>query len=118
MSQLHFVPQRPGHLRGRDEELAEIARLLDQSDTAIAPALSGQGGIGKTQLAVLYAHQYGDRHPKGVFWLSMADTAGSPSILLDRFASLARVVDLKPDGQSVVAHAVPMVATVAMRSSD
>jgi hypothetical protein len=55
--------------------------------------------IGKTQLAVLYAHQYGDRHPKGVFWLSMADAAGSPGILLDRFASLARAVDLAPDEQ-------------------
>src|SRR4051812_47304687 len=69
---------RPGHLRGRDTELAAIARLLDGSDTAIAPAWSGQGGIGKTQLAMLYAHQYADCHPKGVFWLSLADVADNP----------------------------------------
>src|SRR4051794_26168491 len=34
---------RPGHLRGRDTELAAIARLLDGSDTAIAPALEWAG---------------------------------------------------------------------------
>jgi hypothetical protein len=47
---------RAGEERERPaEQLAELAQLLDRSDTAIAPALSGQDGIGKTELSALGA---------------------------------------------------------------
>ena len=70
------------HFVGREDELRDLERLLRAgSTTAIgqAAAATGLGGIGKTQLAVEYAHRYGRRYPGGVFWLDMADPEAIPS---------------------------------------
>ena len=32
--------------------------------------IEGFGGLGKTQLAVEYAHEYRDRYENGVYWLT------------------------------------------------
>ncbi|MFV9505957.1 MAG: hypothetical protein AB4911_15505 [Oscillochloridaceae bacterium umkhey_bin13] len=64
------------HFRGRDAELATLAEALlgETSGTvAVLPAVSGTGGIGKTQLASEFAHVYADQFPGGVFWLNMAE---------------------------------------------
>lgn len=70
------VPYPPNPLfRGRDAELRRLAEALlgDASGTAaVLPAVSGTGGIGKTQLASEFAHAHRDEFPGGVFWLSMA----------------------------------------------
>ena len=72
------VPHRPDHLRGREAELARLDELLDGNEAAaITPALVGQGGVGKTQLAALYANDRAGRYPGGVFWLTMADPSAS-----------------------------------------
>jgi hypothetical protein len=91
---LHFVLARPGHLRGRDGLVAELDVLLADGAAAITPSLTGQGGIGKTQLAALYAHERGGRYAKGVFWVTLAD-AGAAS-MVSRFAECGRAVDLDP----------------------
>jgi hypothetical protein len=74
---LHIPFPRP-MLVGREEDLQRLHEALSQGDTAITPALTGQGGVGKTQLAVLYAHTYADAYPGGIFWLNAADL---PTIL-------------------------------------
>jgi len=64
------------HFVGRVDELRELERHLRAgSTTAIGQvaAATGLGGIGKTQLAVEYAHRYGPRYWGGVFWLDMED---------------------------------------------
>jgi len=64
------------HFVGREDELRELERHLRAgSTTAIGQvaAATGLGGIGKTQLAVEYAHRYGPRYWGGVFWLDMED---------------------------------------------
>jgi hypothetical protein len=52
-SRLYQVPARPDHLRGREKELDKLDELLapDRATAAITPAVTGQGGIGKTQPA-------------------------------------------------------------------
>ena len=64
------------HFVGREDELGELeTHLRAGSATAIGQVAgaTGLGGIGKTQLAVEYAHRYGPRYPGGVFWLDMED---------------------------------------------
>ncbi len=55
---------------GRVAALRTLAQALKNNQTV---ALTGLGGVGKTQLAVEFAHRYGRYFPGGVFWLSFAD---------------------------------------------
>ena len=59
---------------GREDDLAELHKAL-QGGKAVGvrpAALTGMGGIGKTQLAVEYAYRYKDAYPGGVYWINAA----------------------------------------------
>lgn len=76
------VPPEPStHFVGRESELAELRRRLDQTGRL---AVHGLGGVGKTQLVAQYVHQERGRYPDGVFWLR----AGQEATLTDDLASL------------------------------
>ena len=72
------VPYSPNRLFfGRDTELERLYDILRPDvPVAVVPAIAGTGGIGKTQLAIEFAHCYQDGFPGGVFWLTMTDDAG------------------------------------------
>jgi hypothetical protein len=88
-------PPEPGYslnplFVGREAELHELlARLEEPGPVALTPAVSGLGGIGKTQLAAQFAHRYQNRFPGGVFWLRMEQ----PDAVAEQVASFA-----DPDG--------------------
>src|SRR5690348_10783663 len=68
------VPYPPNPLfTGREAELARIAAGLAAGR---AVAVVGAGGLGKTQLAVEYAHRHRAEYPGGVCWLLMEPAEG------------------------------------------
>jgi tetratricopeptide (TPR) repeat protein len=70
------MPQAPNPLFvGRENEMLDLARMLTPGSGAMVgvhAAVIGMGGVGKTQLAVEYAHRYGHLYQGGVFWLNFA----------------------------------------------
>jgi hypothetical protein len=81
-----LVPFRRPELIGRADDLKRLHETLQKGAAALTPALVGQGGIGKTQLAVLYAHEYRWAYPGGIFWLDAATDAEPLATQLGGFA--------------------------------
>src|SRR5580704_11504731 len=54
------IPARNPGFTGRDGLLAAVRDRLLAGDAAVVQALQGMGGVGKTQLAIEYAHRFGD----------------------------------------------------------
>jgi len=85
---------------GRDAEIAELDRFLDErpgSSTAIA-VIEGTAGVGKTSLAVHWAHRVRDRFPDGQLFLDLrGHSAGTPVTSDAALARILRAVGVGPE---------------------
>ncbi|HWM00896.1 MAG TPA: AfsR/SARP family transcriptional regulator [Actinophytocola sp.] len=86
------LPRAPSGFAGRDTELAWLSRLLPAVERpgtgAVEPAvgvLAGPAGVGKTALAVLWAHRVAERFPDGQLFASLRgfDPKHAPSSAAD-----------------------------------
>jgi hypothetical protein len=65
-------PQKGDRVIGRDEGVRKVRDQLTKGRRTVigqTAAFNGMGGLGKTQLAVEYAWQFGDEYPNGVIWI-------------------------------------------------
>jgi DNA-binding SARP family transcriptional activator len=92
------MPARVGHFTGRDGELAELDRVLDEpGDEQPVVVISGAAGMGKTALAVQWAHRRADRFPDGQLFLDLRGHERRGAIhAADALAHLLRALDV-PD---------------------
>src|SRR6185312_5681337 len=74
------LPLAVGAFTGRARELAILDFLLNNPNGVVVSAISGGAGIGKTTLAVHWAHQVTGRFPDGQLYVNLRgfDPAGSP----------------------------------------
>jgi DNA-binding SARP family transcriptional activator len=78
------LPPPAPHFVGRAEQLKELSELVDQTTGAGASAavsvIAGTAGVGKTSLAVYWAHQVADSFPDGQLYVNLRgfDPSGSP----------------------------------------
>lgn len=99
------VPYRRNpYFTGREDILSRLHSTLMKDRSAIitqAQAISGLGGVGKTQIATEYAYQYGHEY-QSVLWVR----AESQEMLASDFAAIAVLLRLPESDARDQKHAV------------
>ncbi len=91
------APPRNPRFTGRDSLLTELRRRLRCGEGAlVVHALYGLGGVGKTQLAIEYAHRFAADYDL-IWWID----AEQPVLIPDQLAALAERLNLAP-GPAVI----------------
>ncbi|MGO9518966.1 MAG: tetratricopeptide repeat protein [Candidatus Korobacteraceae bacterium] len=100
--QLFTVPFRPNpFFTGREDALDGLKKTLDSSGIA---ALTGMGGVGKTQTAAHYAHRHRNDYPF-VLWVR-AESAETLFADLTQLAARLELPEREAKDQSIVVAAV------------
>ena len=76
------IPARNPGFTGRDGLLVEVRERLLAGDAAVVQAFQGMGGVGKTQLAIEYAHRFA-----GTYDLAWWVNSEQPGLIGDQFAA-------------------------------
>ena len=86
------LPARPLRFTGRQEILENIHRTFEKKEAiALTQAISGMGGIGKTQIALEYAYRYRSEYDC-VWWLN-AETEETIFASFQEFALKTKIID-------------------------
>ncbi len=107
------LPAAVPHFAGRATELKLLSNLLDTSQgaggTVIISAIAGTAGVGKTTLAVRWAHQVADRFPDGQLYVNLrgfdpSATPVAPEHVIRGFLEALQVaperIPASPDAQA------------------
>jgi tetratricopeptide (TPR) repeat protein len=83
------IPARSADFTGRAAELDQLGKVLRHNGRAIVQAITGMGGVGKTALAIEYAHRR--RREFDVAWWVRAE---EPALIQGQLSQLAHALDL------------------------
>jgi len=104
------IPARNPGFTGRDGLLAAVRDRLLAGDRAVVQALQGMGGVGKTQLAIEYAHRFADDYD--VAWWVNSEQAG---LIGDQFAALGAALGCVQPGAGTEAARAAVLADLHQR---
>ena len=92
------LPPAPSTFSGRGEELAAIDDAMEPGGTVIISAIGGTGGIGKTWLALHWAHRNTHRFPDGQLFVNLRgfDPSGKPTAPEDAIHGLLDALGVDP----------------------
>jgi DNA-binding SARP family transcriptional activator len=93
------LPASPRHFAGRAGDLAALSRLLD--DSAVGPVIcviGGTAGVGKTALALRFAHQVASRFPDGQLYVNLRgfDPIGPPVTAQEAITGFLTALGIDP----------------------
>src|ERR1700683_2121134 len=98
----HQLPAAIPDFTGREKLLGKLVEFLSAPDPPEAPrylpiaSLNGQGGVGKTTLALHVAHAVSHRYPDGQLFLQVHGADGQPASPVELMASVLRSLGHPP----------------------
>jgi hypothetical protein len=96
------LPADDAAFTGRTEQLAELHRTLaarsDRVSASVAiSVITGMAGVGKSALAVRWAHQVADRFRDGQVYLDLRPVADKPMTAADALVALLGAFSIRPE---------------------
>ena len=107
---LWTIPPRLVEFTGRTELLDQLGVALHAGGRAVAQAVTGLGGIGKTTTAIEYAHRHRDQFDIA-WWVPSED----PALIPARLAELAHALDLATSTDSADVAVARLLGELAQR---
>ena len=100
----HMLPGAVPHFTGRAAELAALSDVLERAvghtpGTVLISAIGGTAGVGKTALAVHWAHQVAGRFPDGQLYVNLCGfgQSGTPVTPAEAVRGLLNVLGVPAD---------------------
>jgi tetratricopeptide (TPR) repeat protein len=84
----HQLPAAPSDFVGRAAEQHDLLNMIERG--AVITGLRGMGGIGKTALGLVIAHQLRARYPDAQFFLDLRGAGDNPVTSLDALTHVVR----------------------------
>ncbi len=104
------IPARPPSFQPRTALMDALAEVVG-SDRVVVCALTGQRGVGKTQLAAAYARQLVEQKCPLVAWVN----AEGPELILAGLDALASALGLRRDGEDAASAVARLLAELQTR---